>query len=48
MNSVKPPEPLYVSSLVALGLVLYLITYLVQMVAQMMLRRMYRAWSVGL
>ena len=41
-------EPLYVSSLVALGLVLYLITYLVQVVAQMMLRRMYRAWSVGL
>ena len=41
-------EPLYVSSLVALGLVLYLITYLVQLVSQMMLRRMYRAWSVGL
>lgn len=41
-------EPLYVSSLVALGLVLYLITYLVQVVSQMMLRRMYRAWSVGL
>ena len=41
-------EPLYVSSLVALGLVLYLITYLVQVVAQIMLRRMYRAWSVGL
>ncbi|MBM4286040.1 MAG: phosphate ABC transporter permease subunit PstC [Deltaproteobacteria bacterium] len=41
-------EPLYVSSLVALGLVLYLITYLVQVVAQMMLRRRYRAWSVGL
>jgi phosphate transport system permease protein len=40
--------PLYVSSLVALGLVLYVITYLVQMVSQMMLRRMYRAWSVGL
>lgn len=41
-------EPLYVSSLVALGLVLYVITYLVQMLSQMMLRRMYRAWSVGL
>ncbi len=41
-------EPLYVSSLVALGLVLYIITYLVQVVSQMMLRRMYRAWSVGL
>jgi len=41
-------EPLYVSSLIALGLVLYLITYLVQVVSQMMLRRMYRAWSVGL
>ena len=41
-------EPLYVSSLVALGLVLYLITYLVQVISQMMLRRMYRAWSVGL
>ncbi len=41
-------EPLYISSLVALGLVLYLLTYLVQVVSQMMLRRMYRAWSVGL
>jgi phosphate transport system permease protein len=41
-------EPLYISSLVALGLVLYLITYLVQVVSQKMLRRMYRAWSVGL
>jgi len=41
-------EPLYISSLVALGLVLYLITYLVQVIAQMLLRRMYRAWSVGL
>lgn len=41
-------EPLYVSSLVALGLVLYLITYLVQVVSQKLLRRMYRAWSVGL
>ncbi len=41
-------DPLYVSSLVALGLVLYIITYLVQMLSQSMLRRMYRAWSVGL
>jgi len=41
-------EPLYISSLVALGLVLYVITYLVQMFSQMMLRRMYRSWSVGL
>ncbi|RJR35416.1 MAG: phosphate ABC transporter permease subunit PstC [Deltaproteobacteria bacterium] len=41
-------EPIYVSSLIALGLVLYLITYLVQVVSQIMLRRMYRAWSVGL
>ena len=41
-------EPLYIGSLVALGLVLYLLTYLVQVVSQMMLRRMYRAWSVGL
>ena len=41
-------EPLYVSSLVALGLVLYVITYLVQMLSQYLLRRMYRSWSVGL
>lgn len=41
-------EPLYISSLVALGLVLYLITYLVQVVSQMMLRRLYRSWNVGL
>lgn len=41
-------EPLYISSLVTLGLVLFLITYLVQVVSQMLLRRMYRAWSVGL
>jgi phosphate transport system permease protein len=40
--------PLYISSLVALGLVLFIITYLVQVLSQMMLRRMYRAWSVGL
>ncbi len=41
-------EPLYVSSLVALGLVLYLVTFLVQVVSQWLLRRMYRSWSVGL
>jgi phosphate transport system permease protein len=41
-------EPLYISSLIALGLVLYIITYLVQVGSQMMLRRMYRSWSVGL
>lgn len=41
-------EPIYVSSLVALGLVLYLVTFLVQVVSQWLLRRMYRAWSVGL
>ncbi|MFP3866706.1 MAG: phosphate ABC transporter permease subunit PstC [Desulfobacteraceae bacterium] len=41
-------EPLYVSSLIALGLVLFVVTYLVQVVSQIMLRRMYRAWSVGL
>jgi phosphate transport system permease protein len=41
-------EPLYVSSLMALGLVLYVITYLVQMLSQYLLRRMYRSWSVGL
>ncbi len=41
-------EPLYVSALVALGLVLYLLSFLVQVVSQAMLRRMYRAWSVGL
>jgi phosphate transport system permease protein len=41
-------EPIYVSSLIALGLVLFLVTYLVQVVSQIMLRRMYRAWSVGL
>ncbi len=41
-------EPLYLSSLMALGLVLYLITYLVQVISQMLLRRLYRDWSVGL
>ena len=41
-------EPMYVSSLIALGLVLFLITYLVQILAQFLLRRLYRSWSVGL
>ena len=41
-------EPIYVSSLIALGLVLFLITYLVQILAQFLLRRLYRSWSVGL
>lgn len=41
-------EPIYVSSLIALGLVLFIFTYLVQVVSQIMLKRMYRAWSVGL
>jgi phosphate transport system permease protein len=41
-------ELIYVSSLIALGLVLFIITYLVQVAAQMLLSRMYRAWSVGL
>lgn len=41
-------EPLYVSALIALGLVLFVVTYLVQVVSQFMLRRMYRAWSIGL
>jgi phosphate transport system permease protein len=41
-------EPMYVSALIELGLVLFLITYLVQVLAQFMLRRMYKSWSVGL
>lgn len=41
-------EPLYISSLIALGLILFVITWLVQVVSQMLLKRMYRAWSVGL
>jgi phosphate transport system permease protein len=41
-------EPVYVSSLMALGLVLFLITYLVQVLAQLLLRRLYRSWSAGL
>jgi phosphate transport system permease protein len=41
-------EPLYVSALIELGLVLFIITYMVQVLAQFMLRRMYKSWSVGL
>jgi len=41
-------EPIYVSSLMALGLILFLITYLVQLLAQFLLRRLYRSWSAGL
>lgn len=41
-------EPMYVSALMELGLILFVITYTVQMLSQMLLKRMYRAWSVGL
>jgi phosphate transport system permease protein len=41
-------DPMYVSALVQLGLVLFIITYLVQILAQFMLRRLYKSWSVGL
>jgi phosphate transport system permease protein len=41
-------DPMYVSALIELGLVLFVITYLVQVLAQFMLRRMYKSWSVGL
>jgi phosphate transport system permease protein len=41
-------DPIYVSALIELGLVLFIITYLVQVLAQFMLRRMYKSWSVGL
>lgn len=39
-------EPTYVSSLIALGLVLFVFTFVVQVVSQMLLRRMYRSWSL--
>jgi phosphate transport system permease protein len=39
-------EPIYLSSLIALGLVLFVFTFLVQIVSQAMLRRMYRGWSI--
>jgi phosphate transport system permease protein len=41
-------DPMYVSALIELGLVLFVITYLVQVLAQFMLKRMYKSWSVGL
>jgi phosphate transport system permease protein len=41
-------EPIYLSSLIALGLILFVITWTVQVISQILLRRMYRAWSVGL
>ncbi len=41
-------EPIYLSSLIALGLVLFLFTFLVQVISQIMLRRLYRGWSIKL
>jgi phosphate transport system permease protein len=39
-------EPIYLSSLIALGLVLFIFTFIVQIISQAMLRRMYRGWSI--
>ncbi|MBM4288691.1 MAG: phosphate ABC transporter permease subunit PstC [Deltaproteobacteria bacterium] len=39
-------DPLFISSLIALGLVLFIFTFFVQVVSQLMLRRMYRGWSI--
>lgn len=39
-------EPIYLSSLIALGLVLFIFTFIVQVLSQVMLRRMYRGWSI--
>jgi len=39
-------EPIYLSSLIALGLVLFVFTFLVQVISQAMLRRLYRGWSI--
>ena len=39
-------EPIYLSSLIALGLVLFIFTFIVQVISQAMLRRMYRGWSI--
>jgi phosphate transport system permease protein len=39
-------EPIYLSSLIALGLVLFIFTFVVQVISQLMLRRMYRGWSI--
>ncbi|MGQ9920209.1 MAG: phosphate ABC transporter permease subunit PstC [Desulfobacca sp.] len=41
-------EPIYLSSLIALGLVLFILTFLVQIISQIMLRRLYRGWSSNL
>jgi len=40
-------KPIYLSSLVALGLLLFLITVVIQIVARMWLTRMTRAMGVG-
>ncbi len=39
-------EPIYLSSLMALGFVLFVFTFIVQVLSQAMLRRMYRGWSI--
>ncbi len=39
-------EPIYLSSLIALGLVLFFFTFIVQILSQALLRRMYRGWSI--
>lgn len=39
-------EPIYLSSLIALGLVLFIFTFLVQVISQIMLRRLYKGWSI--
>ncbi len=39
-------EPIYLSSLMALGLALFVFTFIVQIISQAMLRRMYRSWSI--
>jgi phosphate transport system permease protein len=39
-------EPIYLSSLMALGFVLFVFTFIVQVLSQAILRRMYRGWSV--
>jgi len=39
-------EPIYLSSLIALGLVLFVFTFLVQVISQGMLRRLYKGWSL--
>ena len=41
-------DPIYISALIELGLVLFILTYLVQVLAQYLLRKMYKSWSVGL